>query len=73
MKTKENDITMFADLPDVLSVQQVRAVLNIGRPSVYQLVKQKKIRCFMIGNAYKIPKASLIAYIQESCRGGDEE
>lgn len=73
MKAEENDITMFADLPDVLSVQQVRAVLNIGRPAVYQLVKRKKIRCFMIGNAYKIPKASLIAYIQESCRGGDKE
>lgn len=62
----EQDI-LFDNLPDVLTVQQVRQVLGIGRTAVYKLVEQKQIRCFKIGNAYKIPKTALIEFIQQSC------
>ena len=66
---KSND--SFDDLPDILSVHQVRQVLGIGRPAVYKLLgKENGIRCFMVGNAYKIPKACLLEYIQRSCKGG---
>ena len=61
----------FDDLPDILSVHQVRQVLGVGRPAVYKLLgKENGIRCFMVGNAYNIPKACLLEYIQRSCKGG---
>lgn len=64
--------TLFDSLPDILSVQQVRQVLKVGRPAVYHLLSTNQIQCFKIGNAYKIPKVSLIDYIQHSCMGGVE-
>ena len=68
MKTSKIDYsTLFDTLPDIMSVQQVRQVLKVGRPAVYQLLSTNQIRCFKIGNAYKIPKISLIDYIQRTC------
>ena len=60
-------------MPEILTVHQVRQALGIGRTAVYRLLDDKKIPCFKIGNAYKIPKTGLIAFIQESCEAGEEE
>ena len=68
---KNAEDLLFEDYPDVLTVHQVRQILGIGRPAVYKLLgKENGIRCFMVGNAYKIPKTCLIDYIQRSCKGG---
>lgn len=64
---------LFEELPDILTVHQVRRALGIGRPAVYKLLENNAIRCFKIGNAYKIPKSSLIEFIQRSCKGGAAE
>ena len=64
---------LFEELPDILTVHQVRRALGIGRPAVYKLLESNVIRCFKIGNAYKIPKSSLIEFIQRSCKGGAAE
>lgn len=58
---------LFEDYPDVLTVQQVRQALGIGRVGVYKLLGSG-ISCFKIGNAYKIPKTALIDYINQSCK-----
>lgn len=72
MNAKENNPSaLFDAYPDIMTVQQVRQALRIGRPAVYHLVATNQIRCFKIGNAYKIPKSSLIEYIQHSCNGGE--
>lgn len=62
--------TLFDNYPDVMSVQQVRAALKIGRTAVYRLLDSNEIRCFKIGNAYKIPKTSLIEFVQRNSEGG---
>lgn len=73
MKTSNIDYsTLFEALPDIMSVQQVRQVLKVGRPAVYHLLSTNQIQCFKIGNAYKVPKVSLIDYIQRNCTGGKE-
>lgn len=61
---------LFDSFPDVMSVQQVRQALKIGRTAVYRLLDSNEIPCFKIGNAYKIPKTSLIAFIQRNSEGG---
>lgn len=66
MKITQSEL--FEDYPDVLTVQQVRQALGIGRVGVYKLLDSGGIRCFKIGNAYKIPKTALIEYIQQSCK-----
>ena len=64
-------LTLFNAYPDVMSVQQVRSALRIGRTAVYRLLESNEIRCFKIGNAYKIPKTSLIEFVQRNSEGGN--
>ena len=61
---------LFERYPDVLTVHQVREALGVGRTGVYKLIDQGLLKCFKIGNAYKIPKTALIEYVNSSCKGG---
>lgn len=54
---------MFEGYPDVLSVDQLCAALNIGRNTAYKLLGEKQIKSVRIGKVHKIPKAWLIEYI----------
>lgn len=65
-----SQIELFETYPDVMTVQQVRQALGIGRTAVYRLLESREIACFMIGNAYKIPKISLIEFVQKNSKGG---
>lgn len=68
---KTTVVALFDTYPDVMSVQQVRSALKIGRTAVYRLLDSNEIQCFMIGNAYKIPKTSLIEFVQRNSEGGN--
>ena len=61
---------LFERYPDVLTVHQAREALGVGRTGVYKLIDQGLLKCFKIGNAYKIPKSALIDYVTNSCKGG---
>ena len=61
---------LFERYPDVMTVHQAREALGVGRTGVYKLIDQGLLKCFKIGNAYKIPKTALIEYINSSCMGG---
>lgn len=61
MECKE--YTSIDQLPLVLSVEQLAAVLGIGVNSAYQLVRSEVIRSVRIGRQYKIPKGALEAYL----------
>ena len=61
---------LFERYPDVMTVHQAREALGVGRTGVYKLIDQGLLKCFKIGNAYKIPKTALIEYVTNSCKGG---
>ena len=61
---------LFERYPDVLTVHQAREALGVGGTGVYKLIDQGLLKCFKIGNAYKIPKSALIEYVTNSCKGG---
>ena len=61
---------LFERYPDVMTVHQAREALGVGRTGVYKLIDQGQLKCFKIGNAYKIPKKALIEYVNSSCKGG---
>ena len=61
---------LFERYPDVMTVHQAREALGVGRTGVCKLIDQGLLKCFKIGNAYKIPKTALIEYINSSCKGG---
>ena len=47
----------------LLTVEEMAAMLRIGRNSAYQLVKQRRIRSIRIGRAIRIPLSSVYAFI----------
>ena len=58
MKTAIN----LQNLPLVMSVPEMAAILGIGRNSAYHLVKTGKIRCIRIGKNIRIPQAALLDF-----------
>ena len=55
----------YAELPLMLSVIDVAAVLGISRAGAYELVKSKGFPSLTIGSRILIPKDKLIAWIDE--------
>lgn len=60
-----NEINMFSNYPDVVSVEQLQEMLDIGRNSAYKLIQNKEIKSVRIGRNYKIPKIYVLEYIQK--------
>ena len=60
-----NDITIyeyFKDYPDVVSVDELQAMLRIGRNSA-DLLRSGAIQTLKIGKKYIIPKLNVVKYI----------
>ena len=55
---------MFKNYPDVVSVLQLREMLNIGKNTAYTLLKNKVIKSIRIGRVHKIPKENIIKYFK---------
>lgn len=51
--------------PDVLTVQQVAAILNVSRRSVYKLLEHNLMPYRKIGRIYRISKQGLIDYLKK--------
>ena len=55
---------MLENYPDILNLKSLCEVLNIGRNAGLKLLQSKQIKSFRIGLTYKIPKQSIIDYIE---------
>lgn len=47
------------------SFSEACAALNIGRNTLYDLLKTKKIHAFQIGRVWRVPAAEIYRYIAE--------
>lgn len=54
---------MFESYPDVVSVEQLMEMLQIGQVLAYKLVKSGEIKARKVGREYKIPKVNVIEYL----------
>ena len=57
---------MFKGYPDVVSVEQLMEMLDIGKVLAYRLIKSRKIKAAKIGRAYKIAKQNVAEYVLQS-------
>lgn len=56
---------MFDEYPDILNVKQLCKMLGgIGEKAAYLLLHDGSIRYFKIGKAFRIPKNSVIDFLQ---------
>ena len=56
---------MLEQYEDVMTIADLREVLNIGSNAAYKLLNQGSISAFRIGRTWKIPKQSVIFFINK--------
>ena len=54
---------MFSNYKDVVTVEQLAEMLDIGLTLAYRLVRQKTIKSIKVGREYKIPQQFVINYL----------
>ena len=55
---------MFTQYPDVVNISQLCEMLGgISEKTAYRLIREGKIEAFLIGRAYRIPKANVIDFL----------
>lgn len=54
---------LFNDYPDVVSIEQMMKMLQIGSALAYKLVKKKIIKSRKVGREYKITKSAIKDYL----------
>lgn len=57
----------YEELPLMLSVSQLAAILGISRAGAYALVKQDGFPSLSIGSRIVIPKDKLILWVDRNC------
>ena len=65
MNNQSNSIfsDMFREYPDVVTIDQLMRMLNIGKNKSYELIKNKTIQTVRIGKKYIIPKVAVIQFL----------
>jgi hypothetical protein len=56
---------MLEEYPDILTVEQLQKILKVGRNTAYKLLNDN-IKSIRIGKIHKIPKISVIQYLQKN-------
>lgn len=58
---------MFKKYPDIVSVEDIMRMLNMGRSSVYELLRSNSIRSVKAGKKYIVPKQAVIDFVCGVC------
>ena len=62
---KQTVYKSYDELPLMLSVPEVAAVLGISRAGAYELVKGREFPALKIGSRIVVPKEKFIAWVDE--------
>lgn len=66
VNNRKGDIQIMLDQYEaLLTISDLREILNIGRNAVYDLLNQGAIPAFRIGRNWKIPKEAVIFYLSQ--------
>ena len=57
---------MFENLKDILNVEDLCSIFDIGLNTAYNLVRDKTIKSIKIGRQYKIPKTALMDFVNQT-------
>lgn len=56
---------MEYELNDILTVEDLMELLNIGKNTAYSLLESGEVKAFRIGRMWKIPRKSVHDYINQ--------
>lgn len=55
---------MYEHIPEIMTFRECKELLKIGKNTLLGLLHEEKIHAFKIGSRWKIPKQSVIEFIQ---------
>ncbi len=59
---------MLNEYSEILTVEDVMEILNIGKNAAYDLFRSGEIKCFRLKNRWKVPKQAIIDYINNQSK-----
>ena len=59
---------MENDAVELITIEELCEMLQIGRSVAYRLLSSGEIGCFRINRIWKIPRESVVKYIKERSR-----
>lgn len=59
---------MFVTDNDILTVDELMELLQIGENYAYKLLNEKRINAFRVGRSWRIPRKSIHEFINESIK-----
>ena len=59
------ELELLKEFADVLTIDDIKKILKIGRNKSYNLLKNGTIKSFKIGRSYRVCKKDLIIFIQK--------
>lgn len=57
---------MYEFLPDLLTRKETQKVLHVGQNTILNLIHTQRLPAIMIGNSFRVKKADLIDFIENS-------
>ena len=63
---------MFEKYNDIVAVEDVMEMLNLGKSTVYGLLQKGQIQHVRVGKKYVIPKSAVIEFLGKSCYNGNQ-
>ena len=54
---------MLEEYGDFLTIPEICEILDVGKNTVYDLLKTKKIKNFRIGKRYRVTRDAVVDYI----------
>ena len=57
------------DLPEMISVKEIRQHLHLSSERVYKLIKMKGFPMLQIGHRYYIRRDKYIRWLDDNCKG----
>ena len=58
---------IFTSYQDIVTVADIMNMLNLGKSSVYDLLRTKQIRHVRVGKKYLVPKQAVIDFVNGLC------
>ena len=56
---------LFENLPDILTFEETRSALRIGKNTLLELLWNREIDAFKIGKCWRIPRTALVNYVRQ--------
>ena len=67
----DRERALVAELPAVLTVDEARRVLRIGRRQLYRAIAKHDVPALKVGRSIRIPRSGLEAWLAASVEGRD--